>query len=388
MDIAAAGATIIFVVLLVAEILLGGLVLAYLGYSFFHVISETAAGNEKVIWPGELFTDWMLKGFHLFWLAALSILPACLIGNLASLDLLSYLVGCAACFWLLFPVVVLSFLSGASRFEVARWQIIQSMVQHPALMLGFYLSTALLFLVSGGIIWYSLEGPSALVVPVAALAVTSVLLIYARLLGRIAHVFVFEEIRPTSRKKRPSVRDEAAANDGWPHENEEPEDEQDTPAREAPGKHRMAENVARTPEPLSPPAPGAMASGGDPDELEDPLGPARGAYELKQDHAPKVEARQPWPAQLGPEPEPYRMIEIAPEPTPPTVPAPVPSRLAEYEKALAAPRRKPPPPALPLLHGIYLFPFYWTSLTAFAILWLGICGMGFIVRLMIQVFPA
>lgn len=388
MDIAAAGATIIFVVLFVAEIILGGLVLAYLGYSFFHIISETAAGNDAVIWPGELFTDWLFKGFHLFWLIALSILPACLVGNLASLWLVPYLKGIALSAWFLFPVVVLSFLSGTSRFEVVRWQIVQSMLAHPGLMLGFYVSSAILFLVCGGIIWYSLEGPSALIVPVAALATTAALLIYARLLGRIAHVFTSADSGAKVKKKRQKSPAGVELIDEWPSEDDETQEAEEAAMEKTLPKQRPTDLPGRM-APAAPPAAWPKAGRPEPeDEPDDPLGPARGSYEVQAVHEPQAPARQPWPAHLGPEPESYQVIESAAEPAKAPASVPIPPRIAEYEKALTAPRRKPPPPSQPLLTGIYGFPFYWTSLTAFAVLWLGICGMGFIVRLMIQVFPA
>ena len=56
---AAAGPTILFMILLLAQILIGIYVAAYASHCLLTVVQDTAAGNDEVIWPDEPYYDWV-----------------------------------------------------------------------------------------------------------------------------------------------------------------------------------------------------------------------------------------------------------------------------------------------------------------------------------------
>src|SRR5947208_1533404 len=120
MDIAAAGALILFFSVLVALILTALLVFAYLAYSFLAVLSDTAVGNDAVLWPGDPLFDWFFKGWYLGWLVAVWAVPATFLVSLFRLPGPLFAACVAACLWLLFPIGLLSSLSAESRFAVLR----------------------------------------------------------------------------------------------------------------------------------------------------------------------------------------------------------------------------------------------------------------------------
>src|SRR4051794_18432894 len=154
---------------MVAQILLGGVILAYAGYSFLHVLISTAAGNDAVAWPGDPFFDWLFKGWYLIWIAALSVVPGFLIVTAAGISPhdASWGIALAGSACLLFPVFLLSSLSGASRIHILRGQILAGMGRHLGLALLFYLFTALVLIGCTAFAWYALFKGDLWLVPFA-----------------------------------------------------------------------------------------------------------------------------------------------------------------------------------------------------------------------------
>ncbi len=197
MDIGAAGQMIIFFSLLVALILVGGIVLAYAGYSFLNVLIGTSAGSDAVRWPGDPFFDWMFKGWYLAWIAVMSVLPAFLVVSIAHVPPRELTWNCAlagsAC--LCFPIFLLSSLSGSSRMLLVRGEILGGMARRFAMTLGFYLFSSAILMGCTAFIWYSLMKGDVWFVPLATATLSMGLLVYARLLGRLGHA-ITEEPEP------------------------------------------------------------------------------------------------------------------------------------------------------------------------------------------------
>jgi hypothetical protein len=107
-----------------------------------------------------------------------------------------------AIFWLVFPVSLLSSLSGESRFMIMRGPILKGLARCRRATLHFYASTFGLLLASGGLVYFCLVGweetlPATLgtaadivsivvLLPMVGAAGGLVLLLYGRLLGRLA----------------------------------------------------------------------------------------------------------------------------------------------------------------------------------------------------------
>ena len=147
MDIGAAGNLIIFFSLFIVLVLVGLLVGSYAAYSFLLTLSNTAAGNDEVLWPGEPITDWLFKVWYLGWLLAPWAVPASLVLGLTQLPVPLTALCLTALLWLIFPVTLLSSLSAHSQFVVLRPTIIRWLLKHFGATLCFYASSGLVVLI-------------------------------------------------------------------------------------------------------------------------------------------------------------------------------------------------------------------------------------------------
>lgn len=393
MDVAAAGRLIIFFSLMVAQILVGGLILAYAGYSFLHVLISTAAGNDAVAWPGDPFFDWLFKGWYLIWIAALSVMPGFLIITASGIPPHDAGWGIAlassACF--LFPVFLLSSLSGSSRIHILRGQILAGIGRRFGLTLLFYVFTALILVSCAAFAWYALFKADIWVVPFAMVSLALGLFLYARLLGRLGQAITEE---PASKKSAKSSRSRAASAEDsfnpWgvppiplPHAEE-------TRARPAVKKKRAKKPSSNAIDPWAipetEPEVKPRPSRGVP---EDPLGPAEGSYDLQ----PRKKKGSPVPQEGKSRPnidesDTFRVSDADLPAMASPKPAPALAEVSSYEAALAAPRQRPEMPANPMMNGVFSFPFYPTSLGPLGTIALGLCAMGLIARAQIAVFPS
>ncbi|CAN5551229.1 hypothetical protein BH10PLA2_BH10PLA2_15290 [soil metagenome] len=385
----AMGQLIIFFSVMVGLVLLGGLVLAYAGYSFLHVLISTSAGNDSISWPGDPFFDWMFKGWYLAWIAVLSILPAFLIVSIAHIrpidPVWSLALASSAC--LLFPIFLLSSLSGSSRMLIVRGAILGGMARNVGLTLGFYLLASAVIMVCTAFVWYALIRGSFLLVPVAMITLATGFLVYARLLGRLGHA-VAEE--PASKKSAAGKRRAAETNrkleDDWgvpdiPLAN-------DGKPRPRPLKKKTpkkSQNAAVDPwavpelEPIARPRKKSTAP-------YDPLGPEDGGYELGAN--PPSRAAAPTHNQYSPDD--VGSYEVSSTELPQAIkppPAPALAQVSSYEAALAAPRQRPKLPANPLLSGIFGFPFYPTTLGPLGTMSIGLIALGMMTRALLMLFP-
>jgi hypothetical protein len=233
-------------------------------------------------------------------------------------------------------------------------------------LLAFYLITAVLA-VAGMVPWYYvLARNKQALLPVGAALGAALLLIYARLLGRLAwliHRLNPPRPKPAWTRKKVSEAKAVAA-----------------PAERRKRKKR------KKPKPPRPTDGYGLAEDDEPPAAPEP--------------APKRE-RRPWedePAQpygLADEEPPSRPPAETPldgynaigvEPPSPDDPKAPPEEfhLSPLEKMLRERASPDPPPAWPLFSGVYLFPWYGTSLGYWLALALGFLLVGFGVRLVLD----
>jgi hypothetical protein len=398
MDIGAAGSLIIFFSLMVAQILVGGLFLTYAAYSFLHVLVSTSAGNDEVVWPGDPLFDWLFKGWYLGWILVLSVLPGLLIISFARIPPRSpaWVIALAGSLCCLFPIFLLSSLSGASRMYVLRGQILSGMGKRFGLVLIFYFSSALVVVGSITFVWYSMVYGDLLLVPVAMTSLAIAIVFYARLLGRLGHAITEEPARKQSGKSgRPRGESDKKISDRW--------GKPDTPLtgdlvlRPRTGEKKSGGRKKRTKkskavdpwavpdlEPLARPQRAVIPSNHHDD---DPLGPAVGGYDVQSVGNDETSAKQPLPA--GAMGEPSDGYELTRADLPPELQrAPALAEVSKYELALASPKQRPDLPTNPMMSGVFTFPFYPTSIGPTGTIALGLVLMGLIARAQMALFPS
>src|SRR5436190_13852694 len=111
MNIAAAGESMMYFLLTALQVLVGLATLTYAAHSFLVVLIQTAAGEDKVVWPDEPFQDWLWKPVYLAWLVLIWSVPATLLlDQLALPNRMMWLLAIGFV-WLILPLTLLSSLS-------------------------------------------------------------------------------------------------------------------------------------------------------------------------------------------------------------------------------------------------------------------------------------
>jgi hypothetical protein len=353
------GGAILFVCTLAATMIVGTFVFAYASHCFFTVVEHTSAGNDEVVWPDGPFYDWLWEAVYMFWLTALWMGPIALAMRAATAGSASVLFVSAALVWLFFPITLLSSMSASSRWMVFSPKLVSRLVgQRFGSLALFYLHSGpilaagaalmyLTFFMSGGI-WF-------LVVTATGIAVA--LVIYARQLGRLAHLVEHTRGRePVTAKpkprRRPRVR--ARVQDPWSESGDD-------------GRPRQ------------------------PSELPPVMSPSEGpitGYDVRYDDRPVPEAAAlPRKRPIDLDDVPYDLVGSA---TAAPARGPMPKEWAnpsEYEMALARGGEAPPPPAHPWAVGVYNFPLYQRTLPPLVALAGGLTLLGFLNQMLIVFSP-
>jgi hypothetical protein len=345
---------LMFITLMLMNVMVGFFVIAYAAHCFFLVIEDTASENDEVIWPDEPLYDWILKGLYLvslvaIWLAPLGILSRILkVNGAAPLLFSSWLVLAFALLWLFFPISVLSAMSAQSKWVLLRWAIVRDVLRVPIASAVLYLVSGLMLLTLIGLAALSFAGSLFWLPVVFGPLAAFCLLVYARLIGRIG--WLLGRLRPR-KKKIPSVR--TMATESVDLENPEPAKGPRKPKK----RKRMPTPESMPHQASKLPVEGyALASEEPPRQLDIPLdGFAPVGYEtvpIRQDAGEeelikknRAEARE----------------------------LPTPSKLQMQLEERSKPK---PAPDLPLVTGVYSFPFYSTTLSAYTKLSLGFAVTG------------
>ncbi len=255
--------------------------------------------------------------------------------------------------WLFFPIGLMSSLSAQSRWMPFRWTIFVCFLRIAPAALGFYFVTALV-LSAAVVPWYfALFGGRGILLPVAAVVSGAMLLIYARLLGRLAWLIqrlpakertpakAKAEKRPPPTKLRGKKKRKPRVDvqDPWTASEDELSDKKSKrfPWAEQPPKVKPGYEVP---------------------SAEDIEGYG---FAAEQPAAPRTPSEKPPPSSFAPSPEecePYAMRDAAEPPPPPREPqsdlfdAEVRQRLAERTRV------RPTLPPHPFFSGVYSFPLY------------------------------
>jgi hypothetical protein len=357
----------VFVPLLAATMVIGTYVFAYASHCFITVVEQTSAGNDEVVWPDEPFYDWLWKAVYMLWLTALWLGPIALAlravaaAHAGTGAATQVLVGSATAVWLGFPITLLSSMGGTSRWVLFSPRVVARLLgQRLGSLLLFYLHSGPVLAACAALLYLTFLTPGgAWFVLLTGVGLAAALLVYARQLGRLAHLV--EHTRgPAARppqpapRRRPRVR-ATATYDPWSGSAEQ--------------------NRPRQPSELPP--------------VMSPLeGPIVG-YDVRYDDRPAPE-QQPPPRRRPPDLDdvPYE-IEGSPHQDPPRGPMPKQwMEPTEYEMRLARGGSAPPPPAFPWAAGVYNFPFYQQTLLPLVALGGGLTLLGLMVQVLVELKPS
>jgi hypothetical protein len=134
-----------------------------------------------------MWLDWMFDSFYFINCMVLSLAPGLLLGWTGVVDDLVQLILMGAIVFVLFPIVLLSMLESNSMFNPVSPPVLGSLLRSWWAWLRFYFAATIL-LAGIWVQFYAVErGGRWAFVPVAFL-LTATLLIYFRLLGRLAWV--------------------------------------------------------------------------------------------------------------------------------------------------------------------------------------------------------
>ncbi|MGH9676654.1 MAG: hypothetical protein ACRD36_06090, partial [Candidatus Acidiferrum sp.] len=199
-------------------------VLAFTAYYLLTVVSDTAAGTDEVRWPGELMIDWLGQSLRLFGMVAIILVPAGILVRALAESYPSQHKGfwilalIMSWLWLVFPIALLSSMSASSLFVVFRPAIARDLLRIFPRALLFYILSAI-GLCAFALSWFAvLLGGQALLIPLAALLSSWLILVYARLLGRLG--WVIAQTKSPARKRpagklKPSQRKRIEVSDPW-----------------------------------------------------------------------------------------------------------------------------------------------------------------------------
>lgn len=185
----ALGGLLIFFSSLIAVVILGLVTLSYAAHGYLAIVEDTAAGSHDVRWPDEAVTDFLWKPFYLAWVWALPVVATWFCVNAFAPELcdgpLGLFVTAGLSLWLLFPIFMLSSLTGRSRVQVLHLALLLRLVRHAGTFLLFYVLTAPVLAAGLSLAFLGLFG-RAWVLPVSVPISVALFFIHARLLGRLA----------------------------------------------------------------------------------------------------------------------------------------------------------------------------------------------------------
>jgi hypothetical protein len=372
MDIGAAGRAILFVSASVAQLLVASLCFAYAAHAFLVVFEETAAGNEEVTWSSDPVYDWLWKLFYLAALLLVSLSAAGVLLLFLLPLLLKWLLPIGfgllllALLNLVFPFFLLSSLSSDSLFQVLRVHIIGGLLRHLTALVIVFVVTAVLAAGWGALFYLTYFEGRMRWLPVMAAVGPAVLLMNARLLGRLAWIVSDHGSGKRKKKKKGKSIKGTAVENPWafPEPFEQTQEEVAADKKEDKETRRQSDKEKGKDK--------ETASGED-EEV--------GSYGLKEEELPPRSEPIPLdgeiPVGLDNEPPGRKENSKPPEPV----------AAESFKRRISRRRKEIPPPAHPLLFGVYTVPWQaglwkvWLQLT------LGFLLMGVLLWAQISFWP-
>lgn len=364
---------LLFLMSLIGVGIVGAFLFAYTAHCLLVVVTDTASGQDEIRFPGDPVLDWLGQSLQVAVVLALWLVPAGFLSRALSQTLfpdnggLRLLVLAVPGLWLFFPVGLLSSLSAASPFVVLRAAIVARLLRVLPSLLVFYAATAVVAGVAAWLWGLSLFTEHFYLVPVAAVVGASAVLVYARLLGRLAWLVRRspERKKPESPAGRlpPRKRARVKAQDPW--------------GDRAPAPKSAPAAARKKPRPAADDGPGLTPYGTRAEPVE-PYGLADDALFIppvfERAAAPRPAADDfPMPTDDENQSAPRRE-------RPDLRPSELEMRLRER-----TPDSRPPP--FPLFSGVYSFPWYGHSFSVWARLVIGATVVGFGVCFMLAHFP-
>ncbi len=225
--LSAALQALIFLSFLSGATIIGLYLLAYCAHCILVVVQGTSAGADHVTWPDEGVLDWVGSSLGLVALALIWMIPAGIAANAIDPAWLDGDRGLRTLFvavpvlWLFFPIGALSSLSSVSRWVFFRPLILGRLLRVFPSWMFFYISTAAVA-VLGTVPFYLAVFKDVMQLLLLAAPVTAAMvLVYARLLGRLG--LLIRQLGPLPGKKanKPgarlprSLRKQIQVNDPW-----------------------------------------------------------------------------------------------------------------------------------------------------------------------------
>jgi hypothetical protein len=202
---------ILFVILLVFQVFTWSCVFAYTAHCFVTVVEDTAAGIDQFTWPNDIFLDWIWKPVYLLWLICIWLVPEALFLRMVHLPIveanapLNLLLVSAASLWLLFPIGLLSSLVAHSRWMPFSAIALRLLMRRLGTAVVFYALSGAVTAICTTCFYVALsEGSVPLVLAAGAVGAAG-LLIYARLLGRFLCVLRGVQL-PATKRAKPAAR--------------------------------------------------------------------------------------------------------------------------------------------------------------------------------------
>ncbi len=382
-----AGPVILFVSLYAALGIVGVVTLSYAAHCFYTVLQDTAAGIDEVKWPTESAGEWMGKLALLGWQVLVWLMPLGLFLRAAGGSHPGeFVVLAGVILWLFFPVGVLSSIGGGSRWAFLQPKLLAGLARIAPVALGFYAAVPLLltFVLYW---WYFALTREPLLIPVAAGFGAAGLLIYARLLGRVAW-----KLNTLEAPLPPRPEPEEDMGPRMPVSAHDPWSGPPRPKRKQPKAPPAAVTTEPGPDGADSDGPGAYGVA----PAEQPTYPDWMSPKKKRKGPPGAITDRPDPPDEAAEPEaprrrpieepgePYALSNepLAPRPIPPEAP-----EASALEMRLAERTPQHHVPDLVLLSGVLTFPWYDACQRPW--LWLTLVGSlaGGIMRMMLSVAP-
>jgi hypothetical protein len=346
--VGSAGNVILFVFYGVALLLCATYALTFAAHCYMVVVQGTTAGIDRVEWPDEPVYDWLWQALWVGWLVFIWIGLAAAVNRILirsgqeDPSAMRLFVLMAGALWLCFPVSLLSSLASSSRWVILSPSVLWRLLRlFPSVVL-FYLLTGGLLAAVQPILYLGLLTHAWYVLVLAAALGAAVLLIHARLVGRLAWLMDQLDRKPAAKPKR----------------------------KPAPAKKRKRPTRAVA----------VNDPWADPPDLPDE-GPSEAAAPVYRVVEVPVEKRKRTATSelddLGPDPYAVSSLPEAPA----DQPAPHRTVLEEHrvEREIELRTRKPPnpPPAFPMFSGVLVFPIYPTS--GKPMVWLSVWGLATLV---------
>jgi hypothetical protein len=177
---------------------------------FLATIEATAAGNDEVDWPDNVWYDYLGNVVFLIWIFGCCAAVTTVFWLLADLILpmpriLWWGVTIASAF-LLFPIPLYSTMIAGSPWILIHPMFLIRLIQEPLASLALYLHTALLLFPCLALGLWMVATFSWLAAPVVGVIWSTCLLCYGRALGRIGYILAEDRKRVVRKKKRKKVR--------------------------------------------------------------------------------------------------------------------------------------------------------------------------------------